>query len=80
MLDIVYIVVSGVAGLLAGALVTGTLLRKAVEKKSGKLLREAMEKAEVYKKDKILQAKEKFLQLKIEHDAVINEKNNIYDI
>ena len=76
MLDIVYIVVSGVAGLLAGALVTGTLLRKAVEKKSGKLLREAMEKAEVYKKDKILQAKEKFLQLKIEHDAVINEKNN----
>jgi ribonucrease Y len=76
MLDVIYIVVSGLAGLLIGAVITGTLLRKAVEKKSEKLLREAMEKAEVYKKDKILQAKEKFLQLKIEHDTVINEKNN----
>jgi ribonuclease Y len=32
-------------------------------------------KAEVIKKDKILQAKEKFLQLKAEHEAHINERN-----
>ena len=75
MLDIVYLAVSGVAGLVFGVIITSTILRKAVEKKSDRLLVEAKEKAEVYKKDKILQAKEKFLQLKIEHEKVINEKN-----
>ncbi len=75
MLDIVYLVVSGVAGLVLGVIITSTLLRKAVEKKSERLLEEVKEKAEVYKKDKILQAKEKFLQLKIEHEKIINEKN-----
>ena len=76
MLDIVYLVISGVTGLVFGVIITATLLRKAVEKKSEKLLIEANEKAEVYKKDKIIQAKEKFLQLKIEHEKVINEKNS----
>jgi len=76
MLDIAYLVISGVAGLVLGVIITSTMLRKAVEKKSEKLLHEAKEKAEVYKKDKIVQAKEKFLQLKIEHEKVINEKNS----
>ncbi len=76
MLDIVYLAVTGVAGLVLGVIITATMLRKAVEKKSEKYLIEAQEKAEVYKKDKILQAKEKFLQLKIEHEKVINEKNS----
>jgi ribonuclease Y len=77
MLDSVYlyIAVSGVGGLVLGVIITATILRKAVEKKSEKLLIEAKDKAEVYKKDKIVQAKEKFLQLKIEHEKVINEKN-----
>lgn len=77
MLDIVYLVVAGFAGLVLGVIVTATVLRKAVEKKSERLLLEAKEKAEVYKKDKVLQAKEKFLQLKIEHEKLINEKNNL---
>jgi ribonuclease Y len=75
MIDIVFYAVAGVAGLVLGVIITATILRKAVEKKSEKLLQEAKEKAEVFKKDKILQAKEKFLQLKIEHEKVINEKN-----
>jgi ribonuclease Y len=37
---------------------------------------EAESEAEVIKKEKILQAKERFLQLKAEHEKVINEKNN----
>ncbi len=77
MLDIVYLVISGVAGLVLGVIITASILRKAVEKKSERLLEESKEKAEVYKKDKILQAKEKFLQLKIEHEKVINEKNSV---
>ena len=52
MIDIVYLVISGAAGLVLGVIITATMLRKAVEKKSEKLLNEAKEKAEVYKKDK----------------------------
>ena len=77
MLDIIYLALTGVAGLAIGVIITSTILRKAVEKKSEKLLQEAKEKAEVFKKDKILQAKEKFLQLKTEHEKAINEKNAV---
>ncbi|MBN2639713.1 MAG: ribonuclease Y [Bacteroidales bacterium] len=58
-----------------GIIITQTLLKKALLKKSEALLKEAEEKAEVLKKEKILQAKEKFLQLKSEHQKVIDEKN-----
>ncbi|MCD4681635.1 MAG: ribonuclease Y [Bacteroidales bacterium] len=68
-------VIVGMAGLILGFIVTSTLLRKSVEKKSEKILKEAQEKGEVIKKEKILQAKEKFLQLKSEHEKIIHEKN-----
>jgi ribonuclease Y len=70
------ILISVVAGLVIGGLITGTILRKAIEKKSANLLKDAENEAEMIKKDKILQAKEKFLQLKAEHEKVIQEKNN----
>jgi ribonucrease Y len=73
--SIIYIVLALLAGAVAGGLITATILRKAVLKKSHLLLEEAREKAEVLKKEKILQAKEKFLQLKTEHEKVISEKN-----
>jgi ribonucrease Y len=49
---------------------------KALHRKKDKLIQGAEAEAEVLKKDKILQAKEKFLQLKTEHEKYINEKNN----
>ena len=61
----------------SGVVAAATFLRKSIEKKSINLLREAEEKAEVLKKERILQAKEKFLQLKSEHDRAIQEKNNL---
>ncbi|HOW24709.1 MAG TPA: ribonuclease Y [Bacteroidales bacterium] len=73
----IYYILAVIAGLVAGFLITSTLLRKAVEKKSERILRESEEKAEMIKKDKILQAKEKFLQLKAEHEKIIQEKNNL---
>jgi ribonucrease Y len=73
--SIIYIVLALLAGAVAGGLITATILRKGVLKKSHLLLEEAREKAEVLKKEKILQAKEKFLQLKTEHEKVISEKN-----
>ncbi|MBP6978467.1 MAG: ribonuclease Y [Lentimicrobiaceae bacterium] len=73
----IYYILAVIAGLVVGFLITSTLLRKAVEKKSERILRESEEKAEMIKKDKILQAKEKFLQLKAEHEKFIQEKNNL---
>ena len=63
------------AGGAIGGLLTATVLRKAVTKKSELLLEEAKEKAEVIKKEKILQAKEKFIELKSDHEKMISEKN-----
>jgi ribonucrease Y len=74
--NLIYLMLAALAGIVGGWLLTATLLRKAVLKKSLVLLEEAKEKAEVLKKEKILQAKEKFLQLKSEHDKLINEKNS----
>lgn len=76
---VIYTIVAAVS-LLIGGLVTSTILRKAVERKSENVLREAKEKAEVLKKEKILQAKEKFLQLKSEHERVINQRNSAVQV
>ncbi len=62
--------------LVIGGAITSLFLRKSLLRKSSILLEEAREKADVIKKEKILQAKEKFLQLKSEHEKVINEKNS----
>ncbi len=74
--DTFILVITAAFSLIVGGIITGTFLKKSVLKKSNLLLDEAREKAEVIKKEKILQAKEKFLQLKSEHEKVINEKNN----
>ncbi len=73
-MDIVIPVIVFIVALLIGGIATGTVLRKQVLKKTDTLLKEAEEKAEVLKKERILQAKEKFLQLKSEHEKEINEK------
>ena len=74
-METILILIAVLAGLVAGGLVTSTLLRKAVEKKSEHFLKDAEEKGEMIKRDKILQAKEKFLQLKADHENQLQEKN-----
>jgi ribonuclease Y len=69
-------IIVGVGALLAGILVTATVLRKAVESKANDKLKQAELEGESIKKEKLLQAKEKFLQLKQEHEKAINERNN----
>lgn len=51
-------------------------LRASLTKNAQQVLAEADEKAEMVKKEKILQAKEKFLQLKSEHEKQVQERNN----
>lgn len=75
-MDLLIIVIAAVAGIGVGIALSASVLRKKIEKKSAGVLQEAEEKAEMIKKDKILQAKEKFLQLKVEHEKVIQDRNN----
>jgi len=63
------------ASLIVGYLIASSLLRKNIEKKSQSILSNAEKQADQLKKDKILQAKEKFLELKSEHEKVINNRN-----
>ena len=53
-----------------------TILKVALRKKTRQLVQDAEAEAEMIKKEKALQAKEKFLQLKAEHEKVINERNS----
>ncbi len=74
--SIIGMAVAALVGAGLGLALATSMLRKAIEKKSIHLLEEAETKAEVIRKEKILQAKEKFLQLKSEHEKEINEKDN----
>jgi ribonuclease Y len=72
------------AGLVVGVLVGRFLLRSllktqeiAAQTKVKKMLKDAESKAEILKKDRLLEAKEKFLQLKSEHEQEVNSKNNL---
>jgi ribonuclease Y len=73
---IIQVIIAGLAGLGAGVLLASIFIKKSALGKSARILREAEEKAEVIRKEKLLQAKEKFLQLKSEHEQLINERNN----
>ncbi len=59
-----------------GFVIAFFIFSKALKNKQKKIISEAKVEAEIIKKDKILQAKEKFLQLKTEHERYINERNN----
>ena len=72
----VYILIGLVVGLGVGILLSHTSLKNKLEKEGLTLLKEAEEKAEIIKKEKMLQAKEKFLQLKGEHEKQVQERNN----
>lgn len=77
-MEIIISIVAVLIGLIAGAAITSTFLRKAVEKKSENILKDAEEKGEMIKRDKILQAKEKYLQLKTDYENTFQEKNKEY--
>ncbi|GAB1309309.1 ribonuclease Y [Urechidicola sp. KH5] len=71
-------IVIGVVGLAIGFVIAKTLEKKSAsgaissaKKSADAILKQAKNDAEAIKKDKILQAKEKFLELKSEHEKVI---------
>ncbi len=69
------IIITGILTLLIGGTGSYFLWDMMLTKKKEKLLADAEVQAEVLKEKKMLQAKEKFLQLKSEHETYINERN-----
>ncbi len=77
-ISIIAAVVGVIVGLIIGKTVFAKDTRKQVEEaeqQSQKLIAEAQLHAETLKKEKLLEAKEKFVQLKSEHDREVMERN-----
>lgn len=74
-MEVLLIVVGIVVGLVGGYFVAQNVLKKATQKESDKILEEAKNKGESIKQQRILEAKEKFLQLKSEHDREVSKRN-----
>jgi ribonuclease Y len=81
-------VVAGLAGLILGLIISkisekskANKILSATKKESNSLIKQAKVEAEALKKDKILQAKEKFIELKSEHEKVIlNREKKISEV
>jgi len=68
-------IIIGAIALVGGGFISYFVLQRALKRKSESIIKDAQAEAEVLRKDKILQAKEKFLQLRTEHEKQINAKN-----
>jgi ribonucrease Y len=84
MADVLLIILAALAGLGGGAALAGFFIKNKNAKleeetqvRVKSMLREAELTAETIKKDRILEAKEKYLKLKAEFDEEMNNKKNI---
>jgi len=77
--SILYIILGLVIGVIIGRYLLRSIFKKqeiAVQNKAKKILKEAEQNAEHLKKNRLLEAKEKFLQLKSEHETEVSQRNN----
>jgi len=77
-ISIIIALVSILVGIIAGKFIFAKNTKKQVEEaelRAQKIIAEAEIKTETTKKEKILEAKEKFVQLKAEHDKEVLERN-----
>jgi len=72
---IIVIVAAAVVGLGLGILITATIIRKNIEKKGQEIIKDAERQGNTMRDKKMLEAKERFLQLKAEHEQQTIEKN-----
>ena len=84
---IIILIATGVAALVIGGLISWAIVKRSYKAKESiagdkakMILKEAESEAEVLKKNKILEAKEKFFQLKTEHEKAIGEKDKNINI
>ncbi|MEI6679078.1 MAG: ribonuclease Y [Mariniphaga sp.] len=69
------IIITGILTLIIGGAATYYLWEMMLKKKKQNLLADAEVQAEMLKEKKMLQAKEKYIQLKSEHESYINDRN-----
>ncbi len=79
----IYTIAFGIVGIVLGLIVSKILDKSSAnktitnaQKEASQLIRDAQKEGEIIKKDKLFQAKEKFLELKSEHDKVIASREN----
>jgi len=72
----IQLIIVGSLAFFVGVLTSYFMIQNSNKKKSYGIVKEAEAEAEVIKKDKILQAKEKFLQLRTEHERHVNSRNS----
>ncbi len=77
-----FIIIAAIAGILIGFVIAKVLEKgkagktiSSAKREASSILKEAQKEGENIKKDKIFQAKEKFLELKAEHEKVIINKD-----
>lgn len=71
---ILIIAAAAIIGIAIGVAITYALLRKGIEKRASDIIKDAEKQANIIKEKKILEAKERFLQLKAEHESTVGEK------
>lgn len=69
-------VITGGAALILGAFIAYLVTNSIIKKKGNRIITEAEQEAEMIKQRKMLQAKEKFLELKADHEKMIHEKDS----
>ena len=74
--EIITYAIFGIICIIGGGALGYLFFLMALNKRRKNIIKEAESEGEVIKKDKILQAKERFLQLKSDHERTINERNN----
>lgn len=72
---IIYILAGTAVGLVLGYVLFVALRKKALEKERENILEEAKSQGESIKKDRILEAKEKFMGMRSEYDRDVNKRN-----
>ena len=74
-MEIYLVVIIAMVALGIGVAVTFVLNKTILSKQATELIKEAEAKAEVIKKDRMLEAKERFIQLKSEHEKEVMARN-----
>jgi ribonuclease Y len=78
-LTIMYILLALIIGVVVGRYLLRQVFKKkelSSAKKAKQILKDAENEAEHLKKQRLLEAKEKFLQMKAEHEKEVNQRNN----
>ena len=74
-ITVLAVCISAIVAVAIYAIITNYVIKNNISTRRETAIKEAKAEGEMIKKEKILQAKEKFIQLKSDHDRQVNERN-----